>query len=336
MWSSGFTNNLGQTFITMQQSKYAVWLAPVVKTKARKATSTLELLVSIVIIAMSMAILMPALRKARMKAVAVQCMDNQRKIVIAVSAFATDNNGEYPESVATIGMLDEHWNWQEPTMLTAYRSPSLQQHRSLSAYLYSYIQDTSIITCPSAPKKNKFLQQAWDAGDDWDNPGTPSPQDPVMGTYCFYWNYTGFLEGRPYPFKGPQSISCEAGLSELLVSDYFGFGHWRNKFIYGDYKAYGSCERFKAASITPGTPVSSAFWSCRADEATPGYAPASNANKLRSFDIELHAAYTDGHVECYLPLQTIVMKVSQTPDGSAAYPADLGPGDFYLPENALP
>jgi competence protein ComGC len=319
MWGLGFTNNLGQTFITMQQRK-------VVKTKVRKAVSLLELLASIVIIAMLIAIMMPALRKARLKAVAVQCMDNQRKIVIAVSAFATDNNGEYPESVATIGMLDEHWNWQEPTMLIAYRSPSPKQHRSLSAYLHSYIQDTSIISCPSVPKKYKFLQQAWDAGDGWDNPDTPSPQDPVMGTYCFYWNYIGFLEGRPYPFKGPRSISCEPGRSKLLVSDYFGFGHWRNKFIYGDYKAYGSCERFDAASITPGTPVSSAFWSYRAD----------NGNTLRSLDIELHAAYADGHVECYLPSQTIVMKVSQTPDGSVAYPADLGPGDFYLPENALP
>jgi type II secretory pathway pseudopilin PulG len=318
MWGLGFTNNLGQTFVTIQQRK-------VVKTKVRKGISMLELLASIVIIAMLMAILLPVLRKARMKAVAVQCMDNQRKIVIAVSAFATDNNGEYPESVATIGRLDEHWNWQEPTMLTAYRCPSLKQHRSLSAYLYGYIQDTSIIYCPSAPKKYRFLRQSWEAGDDWDNPETPWPQDPVMGTYCFYWNYIGFLEGRLGPFRGPQSITCEPGRSKLLVSDYFGFGHWRNKFVYGDYKAYGSCERFKAASITPGTLVSSAFWSCRAE----------NGNTLRLLDIELHAAYTDGHVECYLPLQTIVMKVSQTPDGSAAYPAELGPGDFYLPENAL-
>jgi hypothetical protein len=29
------------------------------------------------------------------------------------------------------------------------------------------------------------------------------------------------------------------------------------------------------------------------------------------------------------------MKVSQTPDGSVPYPDDLGPGVFYLPENAL-
>jgi prepilin-type N-terminal cleavage/methylation domain-containing protein len=231
MWVSGFTHNIGETSVTPQRHKDDV------KIKLRKALTLLELLVSIAIIAMLVAIIIPVSRKARQKAVAVQCMDNQRSIVVAVSSFASDNDGRYPESVATIGLLQEHWNWQEPTMLTAYRPRSPDLHRSMSAYLHSYIQDTSIIFCPAAPGKYKFLQQAWDAGDNWDNPDTPSPQDPVMGTYCFYWNYVGFLEGRTVPFKGPQSISSGPGQSKLLVSDYFGFGHWRNKLIYGDYKA---------------------------------------------------------------------------------------------------
>jgi type II secretory pathway pseudopilin PulG len=313
-------HNVGETSVTPQHYKHNAGI------KLRKAITILELLVSAAIIVLMMAIMAPALIKARQKALAVQCMDNQRKIVVAVSAFAVDNNGKYPESVATIGILEEHWNWQEPTMLTAYRPRSPDLHRSMSAYLHKYIQDTSIIFCPTAPRKYKFLQQAWDAGDDWDNPHTLPPHDPVMGTYCFYWNYIGFLEARAALFKGPQSMSCGPGQSKLLVSDYFGLGHWRNTLIYDDYKAYGSCEKFKAASITPGTNVSSAFWSRRADD------PNITLDKL---DIELHAAYTDGHVECYSPSQTIIMKVSQTPDGSVPYPSDLGPGDFFLPENAL-
>lgn len=317
---SGFTLNAGHTsFAPQLQSHYA-------RIKLRPAISILELLVSITIISILIAILLPVLRKARQKTLAIQCMDNQRKIVVAVSAFAADNSGEYPESVATIGLSGEHWNWQEPTMLTAYRPANPYQHRSLSAYLYAYIQDVSIISCPSAPKKYKFLQQVWDAGDDWDNPETPAKQDPVLGTYCFYWNYTGFLEGKPEPFKGPRTISRELGRSNLLVSDYFGFGHWRNKLVYGGYKAYGSCEKFKAASVTPGTPVSSAFWSLRPDSTDVTPSPP---------DIELHAAYTDGHIERYCSSDVITMKVSQTPDGSVPYPEYPGPGDFYLPEKAL-
>lgn len=318
---SGFTLNAGHTSSAPQIHNHCA------RIKLRPAISMLELLVSIAIISMLVAILLPVLRKARQKALAIQCMDNQRKIVVAVSAFASDNNGEYPESVATIGLLKGNWNWQEPTMLTACRPARPDLHRSLGAYLYPYIEDASIISCPGAPKKYEFLQQAWDAGDDWDNPDTSATQDPVLGTYCFYWNYTGFLEGKPGPFKGPRTISREPGKSRLLVSDYFGFGHWRNKLVYGDYKAYGSCERFEAASVTPGTPVSSPFWSRFADDA--------NIN-LRSLNIELHAAYTDGHVEYYSPSQTITMKVSQAQDGSVPYPDYPGPGDFYLPENALP
>lgn len=320
MWQLRFTHNVGETSVTPQHHKQSAGI------KLRKAVTILELLVSTATIALLIAIMTPALIKARQKALALQCMDNQHKIVIAVSSFAVDNGGRYPESVATIGLLQEHWNWQEPTMLTAYRPRSPNLHRSMSAYLHCYIQDTSIIFCPTAPRKYKFLQQAWDVGDNWDNPDTPQPHDPVIGTYCFYWNYIGFLEGRAAPFKGPQRIASEPDQSKLLVSDYFGFGHWRNSLIYDDYKAYGSCERFKPASVTPGTNVSSAFWSRRADN------PNISLDKL---DIELHAAYTDGHVERYSPSEVITMKVSKTPDGTVPYPDDLGPGDFFLPENAL-
>lgn len=320
MWESGFTHNTGESSVGPQRHRHDV------EVKLRKAVTLPELVVSTAIIVLLMAIMIPVLRKARQSALTVQCMDNQRKIVVAVTSFASNNNDRYPESVATIGLLQQHWNWQEPTMLTAYRPRSPDLHRSMSAYLYAYIQDTSIIFCPNAPRKYKFLQQAWDARDDWDNPDTPPLQDPLMGTYCFYWNYIGFLEGRAGPFRGPQSILTEPGRSKLLVSDYFGYGHWRNKLIYNDYKAYGSCERFKAASITPGTHVSSAYWSRQADD--------ENIS-LDTLDIELHAAYTDGHVERYSPSDVITMKVSKTPDGTDPYPADLGPGNFYLPENAL-
>jgi competence protein ComGC len=314
-----FTDNLGESFITPRRSRF-------VETKARKAVSMLEVLTIIVIITILIAIMIPALRKARQRTFAIQCMDNQRQIVIALSAFASDNNGEYPESVATIGLLNKNWNWQEPTMLISCQPCSPKRNRSLSAYLYSYIKDASVISCPSAPRKYPLLQQAWDAGDSWDNPDTFSPQDPLIGTYCFFWNYTGFLVERKAPFKGPKGISYWPDRSNLLVCDYFGFGHWRNMLIYGDYKAYGSCERFKTASITPGTPVSSAFWSRLADN--------ENVN-FRSLDIELHAAYVDGHVDRFSPSQTIIMKVSQTPDGSVPYPDYPSPGDFYLPEKAF-
>ena len=277
-----------------------------------------ELLVVISIISLLMAMLMPVLGRVRRRARMLQGMVNQREIVNAVNYYTVDNDGSFPESVATIG-VGSHWNWQEPTMLTGYRRRSPQMYRSMSEYMGSYIKDAGKVFCTNAPEKYKHLQEAWDASDDWDNPDTPPVPDPVIGTYCFYWNYLGFLDQPRIIFKGPQSSSDGPQISKLLVSDYFGYGHWRSP------NAYGSCEEFGQATVTPGTYVSSAYWSCLRSESV----------NLNTIAVKLHAGYTDGHVESYNPLETVPMKVSITPDGSVPYPSGIGPGIFYLPGNGL-
>ncbi len=295
--------------------------------KSRRAVSMLEVLVAIAIITILIAIKSPALMKVRMDSNRVRTMSNQRQIVTTVGCFALDNNGKYPESVAVIGLPGGSWNWQEPTMITAYQRSRDKIRRSMSAYLRSYINDASILFCPNAPEKYDYFQAVWDAGDNWDNPDTLSHQDPMFGTFCFYWNYIGLIGEDKQPFKGPQILSGEPGTSKLLVSDYFGYGHWRNNLPFGSPNAFGSCEKFKGASVTPGTEVSSSFWSARDKD---GQADLDNMR------VKLHAGYVDGHVERYTPSDVVPMRVSKTADGSAAYPDELGPGIFYLPENALP
>ena len=268
---------------------------------------------------MLMAMLVPVLDKVRRQAQTLLVMINQREIVTTLNCYTVDNEGSYPESVATIGSGSD-WNWQEPTVLTGYRRRGPQFHRSMSAYLGGYMEGAGKVFCCNAPERYGYLQQSWDAGDDWDNPLTAPDSDPVIGTYCFYFNYTGFM-GEPLGiFQGPQSSSDGPGKSRLLISDYFGYDHWRNP------GAYGSCEKFIHSTLTPGTYVSSAFRSYQADD---GQAD------LTMIKIKLNAGYTDGHVECYYPSETVPMEVSITPDGSEPYPSGAGPGIFYLPEDAL-
>ena len=287
----------------------------------------IEVLVTLGIIITLWALMTPMILNARRGASGVATMNNQRVIVIGINLFASDHNGKYPPSAATVGTLTGHWNWQQPNMLTSCGARGGELHRSVSAYLRSYIEDASIMFCPNAPTKYKYLRQAWAAGDSWDNPETAWPADPVIGTYCFYWNYKGFITGAKKPFAGPQTVSGGLGQSRLLTSDYFGYGHWRNKTIYGNSQAYGSCEKFRGAYITRGTAVSSDFWSVK------GLQDDSELNRL---GIKLHAGYTDGHVESYSPSQTVGMSVSITADGGTPYPSEIGPGIFYLPRNALP
>lgn len=287
--------------------------------RTRRGLTLVELLVALSIISLLAAILMPALGKARRQARLMLGMTNQRQIVRGVTGFALDHHDRYPDSVATVGVVGGWWNWQEPTMLIGYRARSPRLHRSMSAYLREYIEDAKIMFCPNAPREYPYLQEAWDQGNRWDHPETPPVQDPLTGTYCFYWGYTGYLEGRINPFKGPRSLAGGSRQSKLLVSDYFGYDHWRSP------GAYGSCEKFRRAWVTPGTWVSSTYWSC---------SDSGGALKPESLDVELHAGYTDGHVEKFSVSKVITMKVSITSDGSTPYPDGVGPGDFYLPSNS--
>ena len=282
----------------------------------RKAFTLIELLVVIAIISALMCILLPALSKVKRQARALISTSNQREIVEAVNFFAVDNDERYPDSVATLG-VGSTWNWAEPMMLTAHQARSPRFHRSMSAYLRTYIKDADTMYCPNIPRRYNYLQDAWDAGDEWDNPQTPPVGDQVYGTYCFYWNYTGYLVERDYLFKGPRGSASSTGCSKLLVSDYFGYNHWRSK------GSYSSCEKFAETSITDGTVLSSAYWSGKVTDEP--IAP----------EIKLRAGYLDGHVETFWSSDTLMMKVIKYPETGEPYDDIESPGSFFLPINAL-
>jgi len=284
------------------------------KQKSKGAFTLIELLVVIAIISALMGILLPALGKVKRQARSLVNTSNQREIVNAANLFAIDNDERYPESVATLG-IDPTWNWAEPMMLTARQARCPCFHRSMSAYLRSYIYDAETMYCPNSPRKYKYFQAAWDAGDDWDNPEMPIGPDQVYGIYCFYWNYTGYLEERDYLFLGPRNSASGGRCSKLLVSDYLGYNHWRSP------GAYSSCEKFAGASVNEGTQLSSDYWSGEVtDEPTVP-------------EIKLRAGYTDGHVETYSSLDTLMMRLIIDPETGQPY--DDNTGCVFLPRNAL-
>jgi prepilin-type N-terminal cleavage/methylation domain-containing protein len=282
-----------------------------------RAFTLVELLVVISIISVLMAILVPALNGVRRQVAALMGMKNQREVVSAVNLFAADHDDLYPQSVATVG-FDDDWHWYDPTVLTGKRKRSPQIHRSMSAYLHDYIPDARTVFCPSAPQQYKYLQESWDAGDDWDNPDTDLPTDPVDGTYCFFWNYIGFLGGPRELFRGPRGPASGGRHSQLLVTDYFGYGHWRTP------DSFASCERLPGGDILEEQWLESAWWKASGDP-----------NEGRP-QVKLRAAFTDGHVESFYPNDVSALRVSMTPEGTPAYPDGAGSrGIFYIPRSAV-
>ena len=90
------------------------------------------------------------------------------------------------------------------------------------------------------------------------------------------------------------------------MTDYVGYNHFRSP------KAYGSCERFRNATVTEGSDISSVVLvpPRRADPRGPGRAGTSSSN----------AGYVDGHVESYSPADAVPMRVILRPETGEPYP----------------
>ena len=285
----------------------------------------MELLVVIVVTGVLLGILVPALANTKRSALSVISKNNKRQVTMGVLCYSGDNNDKFPDSVARLGTT-KRWSWTEPTMLAGFQGKSPAKHRSMSGYLRDYIESSSSMFCPSSPSKYPFAQEAWQAGDSWDNPeSNTAAEDPLYGNYCFYWNYVGYLAETGRPFVGPGSINTKGWQSKLMITDYFGYGHWRNELAYGDRKAYGSCEKLDRGDITPGTSVSCNFFSVL---------DANGEIKTESMNVKLNASYVDGHVETYTPADVMSLKISVKPNGTLPYPDNISPGGtFYIPKD---
>jgi len=125
-----------------------------------KGFTLIELLVVISIIALLLAILVPALGKAKEKVRLTVCSSNQHQLIIGVITYATDAGGKFPPSIVKRNDPVAPFSW--PCMINYYpeRSPTdFNNGGALHYYLGSYFKTLDVFTCPNGPPYDKELMQ---------------------------------------------------------------------------------------------------------------------------------------------------------------------------------
>lgn len=114
----------------------------------------IELLVVISIIALLIALLLPALNQARAAARDVLCKNHIRQVSLAHLVYATDNRGTMRPGGGMSGGFDGDWFW-------AFSDATRSGSRSLG-YITGSSQFPKIYACPDSDLATRKIGRGWD------------------------------------------------------------------------------------------------------------------------------------------------------------------------------
>ncbi len=140
---------------------------------AHRAFTLIELLVVIAIIAILAAMLLPALSKAKAKALNIQCVSNLKQVLLGITLFAGDNDDRLPYNINADGTpnglplgLNTRSSWADtnPTRpeLGFHIAPYLANSKTLVNLGTS---ESKILVCPGFVRNPQYAARAPQPGD---------------------------------------------------------------------------------------------------------------------------------------------------------------------------
>ncbi len=164
----------------------------------KKAFTLIELLVVISIISLLIAILLPALSKAKEAADSVKCLSNYRQIGVSLHAYAGDYHDTLPPSRDGLSLTPpsggDEWNWNWITKIRPYVNGA-----------------PNLLICPTGHNRNETKIGPFGAGNSW-----------INGINYRYNNYFGSLGTGSWQFPTkptyrPRKISFFTDPSKMVA-----------------------------------------------------------------------------------------------------------------------